>query len=103
LSLGMIARATFNRCTFAAAEEDDEERSAGRASPTSAIVLRRAYFIVADCSLVSASLHPARRFFVPPLVFEEAPHCCWILRKILRSSSEIFHDRGASSCRFMMR
>jgi len=65
------------------------KRSAGRASSTSAIGLPRAYFIVADCSLVPASLRPARRFFAPEPLFE-APRC----------SRGGFHGRAAHPMKF---
>lgn len=55
---------TFNRCVFA--DDDDAKAKATRQrrqQHRDFIVLPRPYFIVADCSFVSAPLHPAGRFF----------------------------------------
>lgn len=73
LSSALIARGetclTFNRCVFADDDDDDAKAKATRQrrqQHRDFIVVPRPYFIVADCSFVSAPLHPAAgRFFVP--------------------------------------
>lgn len=78
---------TFNRCVFADNDDDDDDAKAKatrqrRQQHRDFIVLPRPYFIVADCSFVSAPLNPAGRFFAsilrssssPVLFLHRSPH-----------------------------
>lgn len=80
MSSALIARGetflTFNRCVFA--DDDDDAKAKAtrqrRQQHRDFIVLPRPYFIVADCSFVSAPLHPAAgRFFALKEFFVFSP------------------------------
>ena len=74
-------RLTFNRCVFADDDDDDDDDDDAKAKATRQrrqqhrdfIVLPRPYFIVADCSFVSAPLRPAGRFFASEKFFVPGP------------------------------
>lgn len=85
---------TFNRCVFADDDDDDGDAKAKatrqrRQQHRDFIVLPRLYFIVADCSFVSAPLHPAGRFFASKEFFVFDPF-----------STSLTASAESSACRF---
>lgn len=84
---------TFNRCVFADNDDDDDAKAKAtrqrRQQHRDFIVLPRPYFIVADCSFVSAPLNPAGRFFASKEFFVSGPF-----------SASLTASTESSACRF---